>query len=485
MISWMQRKRKYLIITIWVSTIAFIGAGFVGWGSYDYGSKATAVAKVGNTEVKMKDLQKSYSALYSQYSQYFGGKFDEKMAKQLGLEQQAMKQIVQQEMLINFANDMDLVITDDEVLNSIYTSAAFFKDGKFDKNTYVTALKGARLSTVEYEESLRKEMLIKKLFALMSPEVLDLEKQTLRSAFFIADKIEYKILNSSDVKVSINEDELKKFHEAHKNEYMTQKLYEVELLWHEMQSAEYSDDELKAFYNEETFNYRAEDGSILSFEDAKEDVIKAYRAKKSKKSALLEYIDFKKGKLDRSGEHKMLSQINMQLNSDIMSELNGMNNGDILKPRLSGNRYVTVKLINIVLPRVMTFQEASSEVSVNYMMQARKDALKKQAQNELNSFKGKISEFITREESGAVDGLDSTEATDFLNKLFTQQTRRGMVELDQKIILYYILEQKLLETEQEDETEKLVVQSVERLKQSLFHNGLFKLLEVRYPVEVY
>jgi len=223
----------------------------------------------------------------------------------------------------------------------------------------------------------------------------------------------------------------------------------------------------------------------LSFEDAKEDVINAYRAKKSKKSALLEYIDFKKGKLGRSGEHQMLSQINMQLNSEIMSELNGMNNGDILKPRLSGNRYVTVKLINIVLPRVMTFKEANSEVSVKYMMQAKKDALKKQAQNELNSFKGKISEFITREESGAIDGLDSTEASDFLNKLFTQQTRRGMVELDHKIILYYILEQKLLETEQEDETEKLVEQSAQRLKQSLFDNGLFKLLEVRYPVEVY
>jgi len=485
MISWMQRKRKYLIITIWVSTIAFIGAGFVGWGSYEYGSKATAVAKVGNSEVKMKDLQKTYSALYSQYSQYFQGKFDQKMAKQLGLEQQAMKQVVQQEMLINFAHDMDLAITDDEVLNAIYTSAAFFKDGKFDKDTYVTALKGAKLSTVDYEESLRKEMLIKKLFKLMSPEVLDLEKQTLRSAFFIADKIEYKILNAADVKVSINEDDLKKFYEAHKNEYMTQKLYEVELLWHEMQKGEYSDDELKSFYNEETFNYRAEDGSTLSFEDAKKDVINAYRAKKSKKSALLEYIDFKKGKLGRSGEHQTLSQINMQLSAEIMNELDGLNNGDILKPRISGNRFVTVKLLNIVLPRVMTFQEANSEATVKYMMQAKKEALQKEAQNELNSFKGKISEFITREESGAIDGLDSTEASDFLNKLFTQQTRRGMVELDQKIILYYILEQKLLETDQEDETEKLVEQSAQRLKQSLFDNGLFKLLEVRYPVEVY
>ncbi len=32
MITWMQRHKKWLVITIWISTIAFVGAGFVGWG---------------------------------------------------------------------------------------------------------------------------------------------------------------------------------------------------------------------------------------------------------------------------------------------------------------------------------------------------------------------------------------------------------------------------------------------------------------------
>ena len=33
MITWMQRHKRWLVITIWISTIAFVGAGFVGWGS--------------------------------------------------------------------------------------------------------------------------------------------------------------------------------------------------------------------------------------------------------------------------------------------------------------------------------------------------------------------------------------------------------------------------------------------------------------------
>ena len=48
MISWMQKHNKYLVWTIWIATIAFIGAGFVGWGSYSFGSKAGNVAKVGD-----------------------------------------------------------------------------------------------------------------------------------------------------------------------------------------------------------------------------------------------------------------------------------------------------------------------------------------------------------------------------------------------------------------------------------------------------
>ena len=51
MISWMQKHRKYLVITIWISTIAFVGAGFVGWGSFDYGSMSGDVAKVGKVKV--------------------------------------------------------------------------------------------------------------------------------------------------------------------------------------------------------------------------------------------------------------------------------------------------------------------------------------------------------------------------------------------------------------------------------------------------
>ncbi|MDC0933875.1 SurA N-terminal domain-containing protein, partial [Arcobacteraceae bacterium] len=72
MIEWMQKHKKWLIVTIWISTIAFVGAGFVGWGSYDYEKSTSTVAIVGEKEVPLKDLQNEYSSLYSQYQQMLG-----------------------------------------------------------------------------------------------------------------------------------------------------------------------------------------------------------------------------------------------------------------------------------------------------------------------------------------------------------------------------------------------------------------------------
>lgn len=91
MITWMQRHKKWLVITIWISTIAFVGAGFVGWGSYDYGSKGGVVATVGNKEVTVEEYQQEYSNLYGEYSRMFGPMFSKELAQQLRLEDIAFK----------------------------------------------------------------------------------------------------------------------------------------------------------------------------------------------------------------------------------------------------------------------------------------------------------------------------------------------------------------------------------------------------------
>ena len=76
MINWMQKHKKSLIPTVWISTIAFVGAGFVGWGAYDLNkSRSTSVAKVGDTAISIKEFQNKYSEVYNYLKSISDGKF--------------------------------------------------------------------------------------------------------------------------------------------------------------------------------------------------------------------------------------------------------------------------------------------------------------------------------------------------------------------------------------------------------------------------
>ncbi|MEA3499157.1 MAG: SurA N-terminal domain-containing protein, partial [Campylobacterota bacterium] len=159
MISWMQRHKKWLIVTIWISTIAFVGAGFVGWGSYDYSKSNSTVAIVGDREVPLSDLQNEYSSLYSQYQEMFGESFNKELAEQLKLEDAALQRVIQKYLLINYASDLGLATTDKEIAKELVKISAFFKDGKFDKNTYVNVLKQNRRTSKEFEAQLKQDLL--------------------------------------------------------------------------------------------------------------------------------------------------------------------------------------------------------------------------------------------------------------------------------------------------------------------------------------
>jgi peptidyl-prolyl cis-trans isomerase D len=163
MISWMQRHKKWLVITIWISTIAFVGAGFVGWGSYDYGSKSGAVAVVGDREVTVSEYQREYSSLYDQYARIFGQQFNQEMADQLKLKEAAYNMVIQKNLILSFADEIGLDVTDEEVAKELVKIPAFIKDGKFNKDTYITVLNQNRTNPTEFEANVKRDLLLQKV----------------------------------------------------------------------------------------------------------------------------------------------------------------------------------------------------------------------------------------------------------------------------------------------------------------------------------
>ena len=227
MITWMQKHKKWLIVTIWISTIAFVGAGFVGWGSYDYGKSSSTVAVVGDKEIPLSDLQNEYSALYSQYQQMFGESFNKELAEQLKLEDAALQRIIQKYLLISYASDLGLAVTDKEVAREIVKISSFLKNGKFDKNTYMSVLKQNRRTSKEFEAQLKQDLLVAKVQNIFASSLSTKETSNIGKLLYSQDRVSISIVKADDIKITPTTQELKKYWENIKTNYMSPAGYEV------------------------------------------------------------------------------------------------------------------------------------------------------------------------------------------------------------------------------------------------------------------
>jgi len=485
MISWMQKHNKYLVWTIWVATIAFIGAGFVGWGSYDFGAKAGNVAKVGSIEIPQSKLNMVYSDVYEQTNQMMQGKLDDKKAKEMGLVKRAFATLNTQAKILNFANDAGIIVSDQEVAETLTNIRSFQKDGVFNKEIYQTYLNARRLKANVFEERLREDLKINKTLALLTVDALPLEIETISSAMNIADKLAYTVLTPSDVNFILDETKLKTFWETQKDNFMTKKAYEFSVLWTESSDTVVTEDEVKTFWEANTFNYTHADGKQQSFDEAKEKASLDLKLKKTKKAAQKNYIAFKKGKLE-STETLTLSLADTALTKEIWEEIQQKNIGDILKPKIVVNKYATLKINSIKEPKVKTFEEAKDEVIEIYTVQTKKEALSTLAETTLKNFNednATQSDFITLEKHDNLKSLNLQESLQFVQKLFTSTKEKGIISVSDKIIVYKVQEQKLLPMD--GNKTDLVKQTVNQVKQNIFESNLVKALDEKYPTEVY
>jgi len=446
MITWMQRHRKYLVITIWISTIAFIGAGFVGWGEYKYGDKAGAVAKVGTITITQEELQKSYSTLFNQYNQMFQGKLDEKQAKEMGLQRQALKNLVDQALVLNLADKYSLAISDKELFTMIKNQQPFLRNGHFNKEQYTDVLKQNHLTPQQYETAVRRELLIQKTLYLFSPTSSPLEEQALTSALGVADKVEYKLLTPDMVSASVEESSLKAYWEKNKNNYKKVASYDLAIAYPQIDPVV--------------------DESAAS------------------KEALHRYIDFKKGSLPPSVtvEKIALPSDSTLFPAEIIKEIAALTTQKpFLKPRKVAGQYVIIKLEKLNPPMAKSYEEALTEVTRDYTYEMKKNGLQTLAQNSFTTFHGTQSDFITQQETKPLSGLTPQESTEFLNKLFSAKQKRGFLALqDGNILLYNISDQKLLYNTAITDSSSLL-----KLKQEVLDQKLLKKLTATYPIEIY
>ncbi len=485
MITWMQNNNRYLVITIWIATIAFIGAGFVGWGSVNFGSSASSIAKVGDISIPIKKYNFNYSNLYAQKAKELNGKFDKKQAQELGLGKAVLRNLINEAMLLNFAKEYGIVATDKEIGLEIASYNAFKdKNGVFNKSIYDNFLRSRAMKAKDFEAILRDDIIIRKVLKLINIKPLKLEKDAIGSTLNIADKIKYKIIKSSDVKVAVSDDELKKFWEKNKLNYMTKTKYNLDLLWTNAKDINITDSEIEKYYKENSFNYTDKSGKIKDLKDVRDLVINDLKLKKIKKEAAIDRSKFKKSKL-KATESVTLEADDAKLPTDVWKTILNAKSGEFLKPKAVKDRYVTIHIKDIIKPRVMNFNEAKELAKKDFEALKKEKELEKLAnvsmKNEAN-FDIEPKDYISLSKFQVLPQLTPQDSAVAIRAIFASSKKINSVKVSNGIVVYDIVEQKILDN---NKTLNSMNSEITLIKNSELNSNLLKELASKYKTEVY
>lgn len=477
MINWMQKHKKSLIPTIWISTIAFVGAGFVGWGAYDYNkNRAGAIAKVGDIKISNQELNTKYREIYSYLNSTNEG-FTQEKANEMHLDEVAASSLIQEALLLNFAKDLGIKATKEDIAKYIVTAPEFQVDNKFNKQLYSQAVKNLGITTAEFEKNLEKTIVLQKLSEAIAYEPTDKALEAVLASELLQDRVSISVIKQENDNINIDDDELMKFWEAHKNNYMTEQTYEIDTLFLEPKKVDVNDTELMSFFDAHKTTYRNADDTIKSFEEAKDSVLADYLVEFNKEEAVKTYLNVKKGNIQTNNK-MVVSGENFPV-----SEFENAKIGEFIKPfEYNGGNLIT-KITKINEPKVMEFEQAKTTAKEDFIVEKKQELLKTKAEENLKNFSGTDIGFIGKDSVSGIDGLADFEFAMFLNDLFANKTKEGYSIVGDKAVVYKITEQKLADAERIAKYKEMAKNNASYMINSNLQRNLLKTLEKRYKIE--
>jgi peptidyl-prolyl cis-trans isomerase D len=119
----------------------------------------TAVATVGGQSIRAEELQTALRRALEQLSARFGSAIDLQQAKQLGLVDQTLAQLIDRSLIDQEAARLRLDISDDLIRNVITANPSFrASDGRFDRGLFGAVLAANNLTEDQYVALLRRDI---------------------------------------------------------------------------------------------------------------------------------------------------------------------------------------------------------------------------------------------------------------------------------------------------------------------------------------
>lgn len=529
MLEWMQRHKKYLVITVWVSAFALIFAGLVEWGRGGFSaSNANSVAKVGNKTITFQEYDSAYYALYNKLKQFFGDDNGEKIPE---IEQEVFSELVRAKLLESLADDLGIVASNNDIVNYLITRPEFLDNtGQFNKQQYLNILAANHYSAEKFEDIVSKAILDEKMqnFPLFQTSML--ENNAFTSAMLVQDELSIGVVDKSallhNVAIKISESEIKNFWEKHKAKYFNPANYKIAYIALDFNQINVSDEELQHFYNENKTQYSSNamiDEKERLLEDYKKEYTKlAFNYLQKQDTNMFKKAEFQDSivNIDEKGLYALrhsveskasknednsiqihfanLSEDKLFLSPKLLEQLN-KNNG-LLAPIEYESKHWIIPYVVDKKPQIeLSFEQAKDRVMQDLKQEKEEQQFKNSLQDSVNTMQQQLTKVgyisvldldanISSKHSNALQtlrnmGLQDAEIGTMLNQIMTKNTSKGFVLLNaNKAVIYRIDNQKLPDYEEMLNLPNNIANSIEEQKTRDMRNAVIEYAMKHYKI---
>lgn len=219
-----MRKRKQgrtIQVLFLVIILVFIFFGFGNPFSDD--PVPNSIAVVEGESIALSDFQRTYESMKSSYREAYKERLTPEMLESFNLKQQTVDQLINATLVQREALRMGFTVGDDELRDSIRDISVFQEGGTFDQARYQRILTSARITTGEFEEGQRKDLLRKKIERFVSDAVTATTEEALELFRFNNEKLNLTFLKipSADLlsTVTVAKEESEAYYKTHNESF--------------------------------------------------------------------------------------------------------------------------------------------------------------------------------------------------------------------------------------------------------------------------
>jgi peptidyl-prolyl cis-trans isomerase D len=228
MLDRMRRHRGWLKWSLGLVVISFILL-YIPWDGMQTGgpvNSTAVVASVEGREITAGRFQRVYMQQIQAYRNAYGGNMDERLLKQLGIDQRILQGLIEEEAALAEAARLKITASDEEVRARIVSLPAFQESGRFVGDTryrQVLQMQNPPLTPRDFEDQVRRGIVMEKLQGVLTDWITVTDQDVDAEFRRRNEKVKLAVVNFTADKfreaTEATDADVAAWFESHKNDY--------------------------------------------------------------------------------------------------------------------------------------------------------------------------------------------------------------------------------------------------------------------------